>query len=231
MLQLVVLYFLSWLLLHVVEKRSVEVLGLHLNWQRLSYSSLLFLVSAACCALGFLLRMYLAQESYIWGPSFTSNSFFMEIWNQFRSVLTEELICRGALLYMMIRRFGPAKSILISSLIFAILHWLNAGVWGNLTQMALVFLFTFVMGLLLAYAYARTFSMLLPIAIHFGWNLTQNYIFPDNPAGQHLFVLAGPPPTVTISYLAFFTMLLLPKISLFILNTLIVRHHAKITMP
>ena len=73
-----------------------------------------------------------------------------------------------------------------------------------MVQMALVFAFTFAMGLLLAYAYARSFSMLLPFAIHLGWNWMQNYVFPDNPMGSHVFVLDGPPPVVTISYLAFY---------------------------
>jgi hypothetical protein len=155
--------------------------------------------------------MYFAQEAYVLSPSLTAKSVFLETRYQVRTVLTEELLCRGALLYTLIRRIGQAKAVLISSLIFAVLHWLNAGVLGNPVQMILVFAFTFTMGFLLAYAYARSFSLLLPFAIHFGWNLVQNYVFPDTPTGQHLFVLAAPPPEVTISYLAFFTMLLAPK--------------------
>ena len=111
------------------------------------------------------------------------------------------------------------------------MHWINAGVWGNLTQMAIVFTFTFAMGLLLAFSYAKTYSILIPFAIHFGWNLTQNYIFPDTAAGNHVFILATPPPEVTISYLAFFTMLLLPKISVLIFNYLIIKKHRKVEMP
>ena len=51
------------------------------------------------------------------------------------------------------------------------------GVFGNLTQMIVVFVH-FYDGTLLAYAYARTFSILLPFAIHFGWNYVQNFVFP-----------------------------------------------------
>ena len=112
---------------------------------------------------------------------------------------------------------------IISSAIFAALHWLNAGVWGDLTQMMIVFVFTFAMGILLAYAFARTYSIWIPFAIHYGWNLTQNYVFPDSAIGSHVFVLASPPPVVTISYLAFFVMLLLPKLLVLILDYLIIR--------
>jgi membrane protease YdiL (CAAX protease family) len=91
--------------------------------------------------------------------------------------------------------------------------------------MTIIFVFTFLMGLLLAYAYAKTFSLIIPFAIHFGWNLTQNYIFPDTATGNHIFILASPPPTVTISYIAFFTMLFLPKIAILLVNYLIIKKH------
>ena len=147
----------------------------------------------------------------------------VEIWNQFRSVLTEELLCRGVLLYILIKKIGQTKGVLISAILFAILHWLNAGVWGNLIQMIVVFSFTFAMGLLLAYAYARSFSLWIPFAIHFGWNLTQNFIFPDSATGNHIFILSAPPPLITVSYLAFFTMLLLPKIAVLVIDYFIVK--------
>ena len=67
-------------------------------------------------------------------------------------------------------------------------------------------------------------SMLLPFAIHL-LELTENYIFPDNPDGQPCFVLDGPgPPVVTISYLAFLQCCLLPKIGVLIVDYMIVRN-------
>ncbi|HPD54369.1 MAG TPA: CPBP family intramembrane metalloprotease, partial [Bacteroidia bacterium] len=158
-------------------------------------------------------------------------SVLQESWYQVRTVLTEELLCRGALLYILIRRIGRRNAVVVSSVLFALLHWMNAGVFGNLTQMILVFSFTFMMGLLLAYAYARTFSIHLPFAIHFGWNYVQNFVFPDSASGQHLFMLAAPPPEVTISYLAFYTMLMVPKLLVLVLNYLIVRQHPEMKMP
>ncbi|MCX6206316.1 MAG: CPBP family intramembrane metalloprotease [Bacteroidetes bacterium] len=155
--------------------------------------------------------------------SLTTKSTLVEIWNQCRSVLTEELLCRGVFLYILIKKIGQAKAVLISSILFAVLHWLNAGVWGNMIQMMVVFSFTFAMGLLLAYAYARTFSLWIPFAIHFGWNLTQNFIFPDTATGNHIFIVAAPAPIVTVSYLAFFTMLLLPKMAVLVIDYLIVK--------
>jgi hypothetical protein len=228
MLQLIGLLAISWLLIWLFEKGNLSVLGLTPTKDRLKYFSILFIVSAMLSATAFLLRIYFAKEEYTISQSLTTKAILLEIWYQFRTVLTEELLCRGALLYILIKKIGQRKAVIISSIIFAVLHWINAGVWGNLTQMIIVFAFTFAMGLLLAYSYARTFSLLIPFAIHFGWNLTQNYIFPDTSTGNHIFTLAAPPPSVTISYLAFFVMLLFPKISVLIVDYFIIKRHRQV---
>lgn len=231
MLQIIGLLAISWLLIWLFERKGLSVLGLMPTKDRLKYFTLLFIVSALLSATAFLLRMYFVKETYRISPSLTSKSFLLETWYQFRTVFTEELLCRGALLYLLIKKLRPANAILISSLVFALLHWNNPGVWGNWMQMILLFVFTFLMGLLLAYSYARTFSLLLPLAIHYGWNLTQNYIFPGAPTGDHVFILAAPTPIVTISYLAFFVMLLLPKIAVLVVDYLIVQQHQQEGQP
>jgi membrane protease YdiL (CAAX protease family) len=33
------------------------------------------------------------------------------------------------LLYILIKKIGQVKGVIISSIIFAVLHWINAGVW------------------------------------------------------------------------------------------------------
>jgi len=231
MLQIVGLLAISWLLIWFFEKQNLSVLGLTPTKDRMKYSTILFIVTAILSATAFLLRMYFAKEEYTIVQSLTTKSILIETWYQFRTVLTEELLCRGALLYILIKKIGQTKAVIISSAIFAVLHWLNTGVWGNLTQMIIVFTFTFAMGLLLAFSYARTYSILIPFAIHYGWNLTQNYIFPDTATGSHIFILATPPPAVTISYFTFFTLLLFPKIFVLLIDYLIVKQHKQIEVP
>ncbi len=231
MLQLIGLLLISWLIIWLFTKANLSVLGLTPTTERLKYFAILFIVSGILSSTTFILRMYFAEEKYILTSKLTLDSILLETWYQFRTVMTEELICRGALLYILIKKIGQTKAIIISSVFFAVLHWINGGVWGNLIQMTIVFLFTFAMGLLLAFSYAKTFSLLIPFAIHFGWNLMQNYIFPDTANGNHIFILATPPPEVTISYLAFFTMLLLPKISILIVDYLIINKHRQVQIP
>jgi membrane protease YdiL (CAAX protease family) len=229
--QLIGLLAISWLLIWSFEKGNLSVLGLNPTKCRLKYFATLFIVSAICSSTAFLLRICFAKEVYTLNPTLSFISVSAEVWHQFRSVLTEELICRGVLLYILIKRTGPKWAVLISSLLFAGLHWLNDGVWGNMTQMIRLFSFTFIMGLLLAYSYAKTFSLLIPFAIHFGWNLIQNFIFPEKLTGIHIFTLAAPPPIVTVSYFVFFSMLLLPKISVLVLDYLILKTYPQTDIP
>lgn len=231
MLQLIGLLLISWLIIWLFTKGNLSVLGLTPTTERLQYFAVLFIASSILSSTTFILRMYFAEEKYILTSTLSLHSILLEIWYQFRTVMTEELVCRGALLYILIKKIGQTKAIIITSVFFAVLHWINAGVWGNIIQMTIVFSFTFAMGLLLALSYAKTFSLLIPFAIHFGWNLMQNYIFPDTAIGNHILILATPPPEVTISYLAFFTMLLLPKISILIVDYLIIKKHRQVQLP
>jgi uncharacterized protein len=231
LIQLIGLFAISWFLLWFFEKGNLSVLGLRPTKSRLKYFILLFIVTAICSSTAFLLRICFAKEIYVLNPTFSITSVSAGVWHQFRSVLTEELLCRGVLLYILIKKTGQKWAVFISSVIFAGLHWLNVGVFGNMTQIILLFVFTFTMGLLLAYSYAKTFSLLIPFAIHFGWNLTQNFIFPDKITGIHIFTMAAPQPVVTVSYFVFFSMLLLPKISVLVIDYLIVRTYPQTEIP
>ncbi|MBP6625688.1 MAG: CPBP family intramembrane metalloprotease, partial [Chitinophagaceae bacterium] len=118
MLQLIGLIAISWLLIWLFEKGNLSVLGLEPTKVRLKYFAILFLVSAILSTTAFLLRMYFAKEQYILSQSLTTGSILLETWYQFRTVLTEELLCRGVLLYILIRKIGQTKAVVISSIIF-----------------------------------------------------------------------------------------------------------------
>jgi len=231
MLQLSGLFAISWLLVWLFDKSSLTVLGLMPTKSRLILVATLFCVTTVCGSTAFLLKIYFAKEQYTINPNLTTTLALTEIWENIRSVLTEELLCRGVGLYILIKKLGNKWAIIISSVIFGLLHWLNIGVFGNVIQMGIVFAFTFGMGLLLAYSYAKTFSILIPFAIHLGWNLTQNFIFPGRPEGNHFFILAAPPPIVILSYFVFFIMLLFPKISAIGFDYLIVKRQKQIEVP
>ncbi len=229
MIEIIGLLSISWLLIWLFEKGDLSVLGLRPTRSKLKISAILFIITAICCSTGFFMRTYFSKEQFGINPQLNISFVLTGIWVNFKSVLFEELLCRGVGLYILIKLLGEKWAILISSIIFGVLHWLNNGVWGNGLQMTIVFAYTFTFGLLLAYSYARSLSLYLPFAMHFGWNLTQNFIFPEKLAGNTLFVTILQP-IVTVSYVVYFTMILFPKISAIIIDYLIIKGNRKI-MP
>lgn len=219
--QIIGLLLLSWLLVWLFDRNNLSVLGFKLTKKRLKLMALLFIVTAICCATTYLMKAYFLKEKYILNFWINANTILHGVWQTFRGVITEELLCRGVLLYILIKKVKIKWANIISSIAFGLLHWLNTGVFGNIVLMSTIFAFTFTMGLLLAYAYIKTGSILIPIAIHFGWNLTQSFIFPDPIEGFHIFILAEQPPTVTVSYFVFFLLMIFPKASAIGFNYLI----------
>ncbi|MGQ3088461.1 lysostaphin resistance A-like protein, partial [Flavobacterium sp.] len=95
----------------------------------------------------------------------------------FRAVLYEELIFRGALLYLLIQKTGTNRAMLVSSAAFGIYHWFAWQAFGNPVQMLVIFLMTGSCGYIFALAFVRTRSMYLPFALHLGNNITQMILF------------------------------------------------------
>ncbi len=108
-------------------------------------------------------------------------------WN-IKSVLFEELIFRGALLFIVIRKIGEVKACFLSAVCFGIYHWFSFGAFGNPVQMVFIFFMTGIAGLAFAFAFAKTKSLYFPIGLHLGWNLCTNILFSNGPMGQQLFI-------------------------------------------
>ena len=225
MIGVIVLFAISWLVIWFFEKGNLSVLGLLPGKSITKLAVIVFVITSICCASGYLIKWNLSIETYQLNPDTSPSLVFYGIKSNLVSVLTEELICRGVGLYILIKKLGAKWGILISSLAFGVMHWFNLGVWGNISQMAMLFSFTFVMGLLLAYAFARTGSILVPFAIHFGWNLTQNFIFSDGPFSGTLLIKVLPQAEVTVSYFIFFMLFLFPELSAILLDYIVVKKY------
>ena len=209
---------ISWLLAWLFLKKGLEVLGFYPTRERLVQFVLFFIITALCCASGFIMKMVFAQQAWIINPAFSFQLVLEGVWWNIKSVLFEELIFRGVILYILISKIGAIKAIIFSAIAFGIYHWFSMNAFGNITQMTFLFFITGAMGLLLAYAYAKTFSLYIPIAIHFGWNLTQNFIFSSGPAGNGVFIQEIPGPFRTDSYLVYFSILFIPMLSVLLIN-------------
>lgn len=223
MLGLLIQLALSWLIVWFYGRKNLSVLGLRPTRTRVVYLGIFFGVTGLACALGFILKMYFGNQVWRLNPELSPQIMLSGIWWNIKSVLFEELIFRGVLLYILLRTLGRLKAILVSASAFGIYHWFSFGVIGNPMAMATTFFITGIMGLVLAYAYAKTFSLYLPVGIHLGWNLTQIFIFSSGPIGHGVFITEQADSFRTNSYLIFFLVTFLPVVLALSTNYLLIR--------
>ncbi len=229
MIGILVQLAVSWLIVWLYEKNDLSCLGLRPTKKRLADFVLFFIITASFSAFGFLLKMWIAKQSWQLNAAINARLILEGTWFVVKSVLFEELIFRGVLLYIMIKKLGAARAIIISSVAFGIYHWFSHELWGNPVQMAVEFFGTGAMGLVLAYGYAKTFSLYIPVAIHFGWNIMQMVVFSGNTIGNQVLVEVVPPPVVTVSYFSYYTMQFLPLVACLLVNAWLLKRYKQVS--
>ena len=224
MIGIIVQLALSWLLVWFFDRSNLLALGLMPTKERLKHFLIFVFFAAAFSASGFGLKMWIAQQRWQLNPAWTSALIGGGVWFNIKSVLYEELIFRGALFYILIKKLGATNAIWISSTAFGMYHWFSQGSLGNPMSMLITFLVTGAMGLVLAYGYAKTQSLYVPIAIHFGWNVVQQVVFSNGPIGKRLLIEVTPQPEVTVSYFTFFFMQLFPIVGVLVVCAFGIRY-------
>lgn len=191
MLGLIVELIISWLLLWIVYKQSLLVLGIVPTKSRLLNLVFGFLIAAACCSAYYLSFTVFVNHNWTLNNEFKGQAVLTSSWWTLESVLYEELIFRGALLYILIKRLGVKTACIISAVCFGIYHWFTSGVMGDPLQMTFVFVMTGIWGAMFAITFAKTKSLYLPIGLHFGWNFISTVVFSQGPLGNQLLIGSG----------------------------------------
>ena len=182
---------LSWMALYLIEKKNLLSLGFFPIARRLKQFLIGFLITAILCVIVQYIEAFLKSSTWVLNEIIIYSSVLKAFWWDVRSVLTEELIFRGAILYLLIQRIGSNKAILISAIAFGIYHWFSFGVLGNIVAMVIVFIGTGLMGYAWAWAFAKTRSIMLPFGFHLGWNFIHNTIFSKGPLGDLVLISQG----------------------------------------
>jgi uncharacterized protein len=223
MFGIIVQLLISWLIIWLFEKGNLNFFGFYPTKKRLIGFVIFFIITAICCSSDFFMRMIFAKQQWELNPKFTAYTILTGSWWNIKSVLFEELIFRGVLFYILIKKLGSTKAIIISATAFGIYHWFSQGSLGNPVQMAVTFVITGTMGLVYAYAYSKTFSLYYPAAIHLGWNLTSSVIFSKGNIGDQLFTQVKPVPEVQVGYFIYFCITLIPLLSAIGINFLMLK--------
>lgn len=192
MLGVLVLFILSWLILWLFFKEHITTLGIRPTNRRLKEFSAGLILMAILCAINLIGQSYFNGISYVQNPDYGFLKSLNDIWWTFKAALFEELIFRGAILYILIKRIGINWACIISAIAFGIYHWFSYQMFGRgIVPMIYVFLLTGAGGWMFAYAFAKTKSIYAPLGLHFGWIVVSIVVFSAGPLGNSLFVVDG----------------------------------------
>ncbi|WP_206368011.1 CPBP family intramembrane glutamic endopeptidase [Sphingobacterium psychroaquaticum] len=191
MLGLCIILILSALLLWILKRKSLTILGLKPNQARSRDFLIGFCLSILLCTFYHLLKAGIAKNTWLWNPELDTIAVGNGILWVVKSVLFEELLFRGVLLFLVIEYMGWRKGCFISAMMFGVYHWFSYGVLGFPMQMLLVFISTGLIGWVLAFAYAKTGTLWLPISLHLGWNLCHIILFSNGPLGAMILTPAN----------------------------------------
>lgn len=167
-----------WLFTHYVDKIKFKEVGFK-NRNVLKESLIGFIVGAGAVCIGFLL---LVTTKEIIPISFDFNlTKLLLIVSLFLFVaISEEILVRGYILRNLMVSFNRYVALVVSALIFALLHGLNP----NVNIISLISLFF--AGLLYGITYIFNYRLWFPIAVHFSWNLLQ-VVLGFNVSGKQFF--------------------------------------------
>lgn len=188
MLGLLVIVVISWLLLHFFEKKNIEVLGIIPTRKRVFEFVLGFTFVVLIC----LLIIY--NETLVLNVEWKQNDSinYTAILNSFiyhvKSALTEDMVFRGAILYILINRLGAKWGILISALCFGVYHVFSYGMSGErIIPILFVILVTGFVGYVWAFAFYKTKSIMMGLGFHLAYNFTMAMFYELPPVGELLF--------------------------------------------
>jgi membrane protease YdiL (CAAX protease family) len=182
MIGILVELLLSYLLLKYFAKKGLNALGVSPDKERLRQLLVGLLLPILYTAGLQWTQAALVGNPFRINPHYSFGDFIRATGYVGRSVLYEELIFNGAILYILIQRIGSKKAIWLSAICFGLYHWFSWNLWGNPLQMAIVFLMTGTAGWLFALAFSKTRSLYLPFALHFGIDFAAMVLFSQDKA-------------------------------------------------
>lgn len=179
--------FISFILMALYLWKSGYISKERITWSPVSFTYLV--LSAVICLATIVIVEYI-QSLMPWLPNIMEHTFniLQSGWLGILSIsifgpIIEELVFRGAIVRALLKKYNPTKAIIISALIFGVIHI-------NPVQVITATL----IGLLLGWIYYKTASLIPCILIHILNNSLATYLslrFPDTEASWELFTGTG----------------------------------------
>ena len=93
-------------------------------------------------------------------------------WTGILAPIYEEILFRGVILALLVSAIGTTKGIMFSALLFGLWHFKNIIYFGPSLELWWQVLYTFVLGLLLAWLTIKTQSIWLSVVLHYFNNIS-----------------------------------------------------------
>jgi membrane protease YdiL (CAAX protease family) len=185
---LIVELIISWLLLKFILHQNLLMLGFKINNKQVTPLIIALFIPVVFLVIHLVSISLWVKSTYHLNPHYTFAEFKNSAWYVLISVVYEELIFRGALLYILIKKIGAQKAVLVSAISFGIYHWFTMGVLGQVMPMLFVFTITAIMGYIFALSFSIAKTIYFPFALHLGYNFTFMIIFSRSNIGEQLLI-------------------------------------------
>ena len=186
--------FLTWVTIYLSEKRNIFRQWLFPIERRAKEFFIGLIFSMILCLLTQVLLSQLSDTTWAISNDLSIGKLAFSLLYDLNSVVAEELLFRGIILYFLIKYSTTRIAMFISATLFGIYHWFTFGVLGNVVAMTMVFIVTGFMGYVFAASFVKTKSIILPIGIHLGWNWINNTVFSNGPNGVQILELNNTAP-------------------------------------
>tara|TARA_Y100000385_G_scaffold232568_1_gene245060 strand:- start:1752 stop:2630 length:879 start_codon:yes stop_codon:yes gene_type:complete len=177
---LIGIFLLLWILMKFVDKEPFMNLGFSLKG-KMKDIILGMVLGFLLMAVGYSILILLGEIKFV-SFNYDLKSIILLFFLFIAVSLVEETYVRGYVLKNLLKSFNPVISLIISSAIFALLHFFNP----NVNYIALTELF--IAGILLGISYVYTKNLWFPIALHLSWNFFQ-VMFGFNVSGMDTYSL------------------------------------------
>jgi membrane protease YdiL (CAAX protease family) len=166
------------LMLKFIDKKKFKDIGF--TSLKYGYKNLIvgFLIGAFSIAI---IVLILSVSGAITIVKNSNTKTYYLLWGLYTFILVgleEELMSRGYFINALNQMGKPWLSVLISSIIFSLMHILNP----NIVFLGLLNIF--LIGVLFSYMYIKTGNLWMPIGYHISWNYFQGYIFGFSVSGN-----------------------------------------------
>jgi membrane protease YdiL (CAAX protease family) len=188
MLGLLVILVVSWGLLYLFEKENINAIGIFPNAKRVIQFVIGMLFIMVVCLLNIAVETMILKVEWKLQHPINYTAIFEALIYHIKSALTEDLVFRGAILYILIKKIGAKWGIFLSALVFGIYHVFSYGI-GTQSIVLIVYVvsITGFVGFVWAYAFHKTQSIYIGLGFHIGFNMMNTFFFQNQPYGELIF--------------------------------------------